>query len=135
LRECNRPSPTDIKGIAQEHGITLEEVRAILDEHPIEKDREKYLRRALAQQLLLLDRLEVAFSEMAFVDRGTATGAQLVKVAERRTTLLGLNPPIGHAVSVVQHPPENQPTSTDKIKAALNALLEDGRRNGSGSPH
>jgi hypothetical protein len=28
----------------------------------------------------------------------------------------------------VQHPPENQPTSADKIKAALNALLEDGKR-------
>jgi hypothetical protein len=29
--------------------------QAILDEHPIEKDRDRYLKRALAMQLLQLD--------------------------------------------------------------------------------
>jgi hypothetical protein len=94
-------------------------------------------RRALAQQLLLLDRLEVAFGKMAFEDRDTAAGALLVKVAERKATLLGLNAAIGHAVRVVSHPPANAPTSTDKIEAALNALIKDGKRsqNGRGEPH
>jgi hypothetical protein len=121
------------RALAEEFGMTLEEVQAILDEHPVEVDRDVYLRRALAQQLLLLDRIEVEFSKMAFEDHDTAAGALLVKAAERKATLLGLNPPLGHAVRVVQHPPEHQPTSTDKIEAALNALIEDGRRKGSGS--
>jgi hypothetical protein len=85
----------------------------------------------------LLDRIEVEFSKMAFEDHDTAAGALLVKAAERRATLLGLNPPIGHAVRVVQHPPENRPTSTDRIEAALKALSEDRKRsqNGRGEPH
>jgi hypothetical protein len=63
--------------------------------------------------------------------------ALLVKVAERKATLLGLNAPIGHAVRVVQHKPEHRQTSTDKIEAALNALVADGKRsqNGRGEPH
>jgi hypothetical protein len=55
----------------------------------------------------------------------------LIKVAERRATLLGLNPVLGHAVKIVQHEPVNKPTSTDKIEAALNALLTDQAKNGS----
>jgi len=89
------------RALAEEHGLTLEELLAILDQHPVEVDRDNYLRRALAQQLLLLDRIEVEFSKMAFEDHDTAAGALLVKAAERRATLLGLNPPIGHAVRVV----------------------------------
>jgi hypothetical protein len=60
-------------------------------------------------------------------------------LAERRrmieaelSTLLGLNPVLGRAVSIVQHPPANRQTSTDKIEAALNALLEDQRRSQNG---
>jgi hypothetical protein len=59
----------------------------------------------------------------------------LIKAAERRATLLGLNPVLGHAVSIVQHPPEHRQTSTNKIEAALNALIEDRKRtNGQGEP-
>lgn len=125
------------RAIADEFGISIEEVQAILDDHPVERDRDTYLRRALAQQLLLLDRLEVTFGRMAFEERDTAAGALLVKIAERRATLLGMNPPIGHAVRVVQHPSAHQPTSTDKIEAALNALLADPRAESTknGSPN
>jgi hypothetical protein len=49
------------RAIAEEFGMTLEEVQQVLDEHPVERDRDSYLRRPLAQQLLLLDRLEVTF--------------------------------------------------------------------------
>jgi hypothetical protein len=35
----------------------------------------------------------------------------------------------------VQHPPEHRQTSTDKIEAALNTLIEDRKRtNGQGEP-
>jgi sporulation protein YlmC with PRC-barrel domain len=36
--------------IADDHGCTVEEVHAVLDRHPIEVDRDKYLKRALAMQ-------------------------------------------------------------------------------------
>ena len=123
--------------LADEFGMTIAEVQQVLDEHPVERDRDQYLSRALAQQLLLLDRLEVTFGKMAFEDRDTAAGALLVKVAERKATLLGLNAPIGHAVRVVQHVPEHRVTSTDRIEKALAALVEDGKRsqNGRGEPH
>src|SRR5215831_20872664 len=85
--------------IAEDYDCTVEEVHAVLDRHPIEVDRDKYLKRALAMQLLQLDELEVAFRNKAIMDRDVAAGVLLVKVAERRATLLGLNAPIGHAVA------------------------------------
>jgi hypothetical protein len=42
--------------------------------------------------------LEEAFHGKAILDRDTAAGALLVKINERRATLLGLNPVTGHAV-------------------------------------
>jgi hypothetical protein len=47
----------------------------------------------------------------------------MVKIAERRATLLGLNPPIGHAVAVIQHEPLEGPTdSTERILAVLDRI-------------
>ena len=105
--------------IAEDHGISIDEVHAVLDRHPIEVDRDKYLKRALAMQLLQLDELEVAFRDKAVVDRDVASGLLLVK---RRSTLLGLNAPLGHAVQVIQHEPENKPSSTDRIRAAIDRI-------------
>jgi hypothetical protein len=117
------------------HVCSIDDVHAALDRHPIELDRNAYLKRTLALELLRLDQLEMAFEGKALRDGDVSAGVLLVKIAERCSALPGLNAPLGHAVAVVQHPPENQLTSTDKIKAALNCLLEDGRRNGSGDPH
>jgi hypothetical protein len=87
--------------------------------------------------LLQLDEIEEAFHDKAIIDRDVASGVLLIKAQERRATLLGMNAPLGHSVRVVSHPPANRPTSTDKIEAALNALIEDGKRsqNGRGEPH
>jgi len=41
-------------------------VHEVLNRHPITVDRDKYLKRALAMQLLQLDQLEVAFRDKAF---------------------------------------------------------------------
>src|SRR5262249_59667609 len=110
------------RAIADDHGCTVDEVHALLDRHPIEVDRDKYLKRALAMQLLQLDELEVAFRDKAIVDRDVASGVLLVKVAERRASLLGLNAPLGHAVAVVQHEPPIQQSSFDKIEALVNRI-------------
>jgi len=111
-----------VRRIADDYGCTIAEVHAVLDHHPIEIDRDKYLKRTLALELLRLDELEEAFRDKAIVDRDVASGALLVRIAERRATLLGLNPPLGHAVQVIQHEPENKPTSTDRLRAAIDRI-------------
>src|SRR5262249_22998899 len=122
------------KRLADEHGVTIEQAYAALDQHPIEVDRDKFLRRTLAMELLELDSLAAAFHDKAIVDRDTASGALLVKIAERRATLLGLNPVTGHAVSIVQHPPAHQSTGTDRIREALDRIIAKRPGNGALSP-
>ena len=111
-----------VRRIADDYGCTIAEVHAVLDHHPIEIDRDKYLKRTLALELLRLDELEEAFRDKAIVDRDVASGALLVRIAERRATLLGLNSPLGHAVQVIQHEPENKPTSTERLRAAIDRI-------------
>lgn len=124
-----------VQAIAQAHGCSIDDVHAVLDRHPIELNRDAYLKRTLALELLRLDQLEMAFEAKALADHDVATGVLMVKIAERRATLLGLKPTLGHFVRVVQHEPASKPTSVDKIEAALNALLEDRTKNGSRGPH
>jgi len=111
-----------VRRIADDYGCTIAEVHAVLDHHPIEIDRDKYLKRTLALELLRLDELEEAFRDKAIVDRDVASGALLVRIAERRATLLGLNPPLGHAVQLIQHEPENKPSSTERLRAAIDRI-------------
>jgi hypothetical protein len=111
-----------VRRIADDYSCTIAEVHAVLDHHPIEIDRDKYLKRTLALELLRLDELEEAFRDKAIVDRDVASGALLVRIAERRATLLGLNPPLGHAVQVIQHEPENKPSSTERLRAAIDRI-------------
>ena len=91
--------------------------------HPIELDRDTFLRRTRALELVELDELQQAFREKALVDRDTAAGVHMVKIAERRATLLGLNPPIGHAVHVIQHEPPARKTSLEEVRARLDEFM------------
>ena len=111
-----------VRRIAGDHSCSVVEVNAALDHHPIELDRDRFLRRTLAMELVELDELQQAFRDKALKDKDVASATLLVKVAERRATLLGLNPPLGHAVQVVQHEP-NKPTSTERIRAVLDQLI------------
>jgi hypothetical protein len=51
----------------------------MLDRHPVETDRQTYLRRLLALELVELDELAEAFRDKALVDRDVASGALLTK--------------------------------------------------------
>jgi DNA-binding transcriptional MerR regulator len=117
-----------VRRIARDHGCSVADVNAALDRHPIELDRDTFLKRTLAMELVELDELQQAFREKALVDRDVPSGVLLVKIHERRATLLGLNPMLGHAVHVVQHPPEHRETSTDRLERAIANLLEDQKR-------
>jgi hypothetical protein len=59
-------------------------VHAALDRHPIALNRDAYLKRTLALELMRLDRLEMAFEGKAIRDRDVAAGVLMVKIAERR---------------------------------------------------
>src|SRR5262249_18398258 len=105
-----------VRALAADHDLTVAETLAALDKHPIELDRDQFLRRTLALELIELD--QQAFRE----DRDVGSGLLRLKVAERRATLLGMNAPQGHAVQIVQHEPAAAQTSTDKIRAAIDRI-------------
>ena len=50
--------------VAREHEITVVDVREALDNHPMNTEREKFLRRTLAMELIELDELQQAFREL-----------------------------------------------------------------------
>jgi hypothetical protein len=108
--------------IAEDHRCSIADVNAALDHHPIETNREKYLRRLLALELVELDELAEAFREKAVVDRDVASGVLLTKIHERRATLLGLNAPAAAAVAIIEHERPTAETSTEKIRAAVERI-------------
>jgi hypothetical protein len=112
-----------VHAIARAHDCTIDDVHAALDRHPIELNRDAYLKRTLALELMRLDQLEMAFEGKALRDRDVAAGVLMVKIAERRATLLGLNPPQGHAVQVVQHEPAKKLTSIEEARARLDEFM------------
>jgi len=118
--ELNNPR---VHAIARAHDCTIDDVHAALDQHPIERDRDTYLKRTLALELMRLDQLEMAFEGKALKDKDVPAGMLLIKVAERRATLLGLNPPLGHAVQVILHEPVEKKTSTQELRGLLDNIL------------
>jgi len=112
-----------VHAIARAHDCTVDAVHAALDRHPIELNRDAYLKRTSALELMRLDQLEMAFEGKAIKDRDPASGALMVKILERRATLLGLNPPQGHAVTVVQHEPAARKTLLEEVRARLDEFM------------
>jgi hypothetical protein len=93
-----------VRELARDHNMTVAEVEQALLQHPINSEPGNYLRRVLALELVELDALEQTFRNKAIADSDPACGQLVVKIKERRATLLGLNPPQGHAVQIVSQP-------------------------------
>jgi hypothetical protein len=108
--------------LAADHGLTAPDTLAALHRRPIELDRNQFLRRTLAMELIELDQLQQAFRAKALEDRDLGSGLLLLKVAERRATLLGMNTPQGHAVQIIQHEPAAAQTSTGNLRAAIDRI-------------
>jgi hypothetical protein len=60
--------------------------------------------------------------EKALRNKDVAAGVLMTKILERRAPLLGLNPPQGHAVQVIQHEPPAKKTTTEEIGALIDAI-------------
>ena len=69
-----------VRALAADHGLTVPETLAALDKHPIELDRDLFLRRTLALELIELDQLQQAFRDKALEDRDVGTGLLLLKL-------------------------------------------------------
>jgi hypothetical protein len=108
-----------VLALAKAHDCTVEQVHEALDQHPVSTDRDCFLKRTLALELMRLDQLEMAFEDKVIRDKDVASGLLLVKIAERRQVLLGLAAPAGHAVTIIHKEPIEHQTSTEKIAAAI----------------
>jgi len=123
-----------VVALAKAHKVTVDRVHEALDAHPVTTDRELFLRRTLALELMRLDQLEEAFEEKALHDKDVASGALMVKIAERRQVLLGLTAPVGHAVLVHAEPPEQKQTSTERIYELISRIRKLPQPNGDEPP-
>jgi hypothetical protein len=113
-----------VRRIAEEHLVTPDEVERALDKHPVNAEPGSYLKRVLALELVELDELQGIFHEKAVTQSDPVCGALCVKIAERRATLLGLNPPQGHAVQIISQPAtvRNKEKSTEAYMRAFAAI-------------
>ena len=114
-----------IRAIAAEHGLSEEEVTAILDREAEVWFTGEHLRRELLLEVERLNALERHYYEKALGagEGATAAGALYVKLAERKATLIGLNAPATSAAMIIhQSVPAQQVTSTERIKAAIDHL-------------
>ena len=111
-----------VKRIAKEHKCTVPEVNRALDHHPIMTERDTYLRRVLALELVELDELGEVFRDKAIREQDVAAGALLTKIHERRATLLGLNAPAAAAVTIIEHESAPAMNSTERIRAAIDRI-------------
>src|SRR5262249_24793714 len=110
-----------IKRLAQEFHCTAAEVNAALAKHPVLVEKDKFLARTLALELVEMDELQEAFRAKAIEECDTAAGALLVEICERRATLLGLNAPQSAAITIIE---SERPavTSTERIRAAIDRI-------------
>jgi hypothetical protein len=83
-------------------------------------------KQTLALELARLDEMELRFYEHA-LEGDVPSGALVAKLIERRGVMLGLHTPQTAVLQIVDEAKPKQ-TSTDRIEAALNALLTDGGR-------
>jgi len=113
-----------IRRIAREHHCTVAEVEHALDHHAVNSvNRDKYLSRLLALELVELDEMQEFFRQKALAEGDVASGALVAKLFERRATMLGLNAPAASAVQVIEHAAPPAQTSTERIRAAIDRLI------------
>ena len=112
--------PSSVETARAVRTSVLAEVNAALDQHPIELDRDRFLKRTLALELMRLDQLEMAFEGKALRDKDVPAGVLMVKIV---ATLPGLNPPPGHSVQVVQHESATKRTRLEEARARLDEFM------------
>lgn len=122
-----------VHAIAKELQVSLQRVRDTISNWADAELHGLRLRKdTLALELARLDEMESAFYQDALAGNSKA-GALCLRIGQCRALLLGLNLPQTHVLQIVNEPPRK--TGIDRIEAALNALLEDGRKKDDPTTH
>lgn len=117
-----RVSGKSVRSIAREHGCTESRINEILHEKSKGLLSEESLRIALLLENQRLDDIVVALYPKAIKGDHAAAGL-LIKLAQRRACLMGLDMPQAHVLHVINNPPPDARTSTQRMSEALDDLL------------
>ncbi|WP_027584024.1 hypothetical protein [Bradyrhizobium sp. Ai1a-2] len=109
-----------VRAIAKQFSISTAEVERVIDRMLAHIDAGFRVRTARLE-LERLDLLHRAYFAKA-LSGDTAAGQLLVRIAERRSALLALDSPIRVDIVERQHEVTPAPTSTDRIRAAIDRL-------------
>src|SRR5262245_45220333 len=112
-----------VRAIAREFACEIVEVEEIIEKMCAPASA-AMRRQALALDLQRLDELQTVFYEKA-QDGDTASAAIVIKLSERRASLLGLDVPAsvrGDAVQLAIITPPQPESTTDRIRRALDLL-------------
>ena len=114
-----RLSGRSARSIAKQLSLTVSEVNASLDRTLPTIDNDAR-RRYVALDLNRLDELLETFYRRAIEKADAQAGLLVVKILERRATLLGLDSP--QKLDIIQVQAKEAPSSFDKIHAAIVAV-------------
>jgi hypothetical protein len=116
-----------VKTIAAELGISHERVENIIEEWTASAVTPELRRREFVRLLAQIDAVIEGLFPRAVAGEHTAI-TDLNKVWARKIGVLGLRAPETAILRVIEETIPRQPTLTDRLEAALNALLEDQRK-------
>jgi hypothetical protein len=116
-----RATGRSVERIAREFRTTPEAVNKVLDAYVVELLAEPNLRRTLMLELFRLDELLQTFYAKAKAGDYRA-GVLCTKISQRRSCLLGLDPQVGYAVTVINN---NGPQVHQSTTVTLHGMLDD----------
>jgi hypothetical protein len=118
----DRAHGQSVRAIARARGLTVPEVERLLDEAASRLLSGVELRRELAAEAVRLSDLkQVFFGQGRTGD--VASGAVYAKLSERLATMLGMNAPLAHAVTLATAAAPIAQTSTERYRAILDRLM------------
>jgi hypothetical protein len=121
IREAVAGEP--VRLIAQRQGCSQEAVKAVLDRRAAEMLTPAARARQLMLELNRLDHLAAVFHRHAVANQDAAAGTLVVKIAQRKSALLGLDQPAQLRVDLSAVPAQQDgKTNTQRMLEAIRAL-------------
>ena len=112
-----------MREIAHDHRLTISDVLRIIDAAAAEAFSGEQLRREWLLESRRLRELGQKYFSRAMSNDDINSAAIFIKASERLATLVGLNAPVGHSVSIIHaSAPPVQQTSTQQLRAVLDKL-------------
>lgn len=115
-----------VHAIAKAQGCSVAEVNRVIDLWADQTITDRIRKHTLTLELARLDELQQVFYQRA-LEGDVQCGALVTKIIERCGVMLGLHTPQTAVLKIVEDAGPKQ-TNTDRIEAALNALLADQRK-------